>query len=211
MSQKYAVYLNRKALFFNNSQGIQPQEDNLMRVPGSTSDTLFEAIERLNSSSYECQQLLLEGLSLEDGLPLLKQHYRFLQAAGGMVETPNGSCLFIERLGCWDLPKGKVESGESLPIAAQREIEEETGITELKNIQELCRTWHTYEYKGKEILKETVWYLFSTSREWPTLPQAEEDITAAEWKSHAQWQEVLSNTYPSIVDVVECRMRLLNA
>lgn len=36
--------------------------------------------------------------------------------------------LLIQRNGRWDLPKGKVEPGETLLQAALREVEEETGI-----------------------------------------------------------------------------------
>ena len=98
-----------------------------------------------------------------------------------------------------------MEPNESLPIAALREIEEETGISDLKNAGELCRTWHTYSHKGKEVLKETVWYVFKTSKAWPTVPQTEEDIFEAVWKSPEQLSEVEANTYPSILDVLACR------
>jgi len=52
----------------------------------------------------------------------------------------------------WTFPKGKAESGEGLQAAARREIEEETGIHELRFIRELG----SYERLGftRENLRE---------------------------------------------------------
>ena len=205
MKQKYAVYWNQKALFFNNSQGIQHQEHKDIIHTGKDLSALFEAISMLKKSGDNHCQLFMPDLTFNEGIELLKNQLHFIVAAGGIVETPDHQSLFIHRLGCWDLPKGKVEANEELPIAAQREIEEETGISDLKNVGELCRTWHTYIHKGKEVLKETVWYVFKTSKAWPTIPQTEEDIFEAAWKSPDQWNEVEANTYPSILDVLACR------
>ena len=61
-------------------------------------------------------------------LRLLKRRMRWVRAAGGIVTAPDGTMLLIQRNGRWDLPKGKVEPGETLLQAALREVEEETGI-----------------------------------------------------------------------------------
>lgn len=58
----------------------------------------------------------------------------FVKAAGGLVwrETEAGPQLLVihrERYDDWSLPKGKLESGESWPDAARREVAEETGYT----------------------------------------------------------------------------------
>ncbi|MEK9830598.1 MAG: NUDIX hydrolase, partial [Schleiferiaceae bacterium] len=37
-----------------------------------------------------------------------------LTAAGGWVKNGRGEVLWIYRLGHWDLPKGKLESGENM-------------------------------------------------------------------------------------------------
>lgn len=205
MKQKYAVYWNQKVLFFNNSQYIQRQDYKNIFHPGKNLTALTEAISLLKKSKDVHYHIIMTDLNFIDGITLLKNHLQFIVAAGGIVETPDHQSLFIHRLGCWDLPKGKVEPHEELPIAAQREIEEETGISDLKNVGELCRTWHTYIHKGREVLKETVWYVFKTSKAWPTVPQTEEDICEAAWKSAEQWSEVEANTYPSILDVLACR------
>lgn len=52
--------------------------------------------------------------------------------AGGVVIGPNNLVLVVNQHGrSWSLPKGHIESGESAEIAARREIEEESGVTEL--------------------------------------------------------------------------------
>ena len=52
-------------------------------------------------------------------------------AAGGVVKDAEGHVLWIQRNGKWDLPKGKLERGESLEEAVIREVFEETGIRDL--------------------------------------------------------------------------------
>lgn len=126
-----------------------------------------------------------------------------MRAAGGIVQARSGEILFIHRLGCWDLPKGKVEESESLEQAASREITEETGIGILENQKFLCSTWHTYHHKGKDILKETTWYSYTTPETSNTTPQSEEDIQRAEWLGSERICEVVDDTYPSIIDVIE--------
>ena len=58
----------------------------------------------------------------------------------GIVFNNQQQILLIQRnqppaMGCWSIPGGKLEPGESLVEACQREIKEETGLdTEVKNI-----------------------------------------------------------------------------
>jgi 8-oxo-dGTP pyrophosphatase MutT (NUDIX family) len=203
MPQKYALYLNRKALLFNNSQGIHPQVDIIKTFDGSTEVTLFQALDWIQRSENEDATAYLADINMEFAQPLLKTRFKFLRAAGGIVQAHSGEILFIHRLGCWDLPKGKVEDGESLEQAASREITEETGIELLENQKFLCSTWHTYQHKGKDILKETTWYSFTTPETSETIPQTEEDISSAEWLGADRICEVVNNTYPSIIDVIE--------
>lgn len=91
-------------------------------------------------------------------------------SAGGVVVGPNGLILVVSQHGTsWSLPKGKLETGEDKKSAAIREIEEETGITEVDIIRELG-TYDRYkigknggEYRGE--LKTITIYLMSTPQQ----------------------------------------------
>jgi 8-oxo-dGTP pyrophosphatase MutT (NUDIX family) len=202
MPQKYALYFNRKAILFNNLQGIQPQANILHQLEGSTENTLVEAIQTLKASEDEGFRIFLPDLSLDEGIKLLKNNFKFLIAAGGVVLSPTKEILAIYRLGCWDLPKGKVEPEENIEDAAEREIIEETGISSINNRAFLTKTYHSYELKGKTIIKETWWFSFNSKDSSKLIPQTEEDITEAKWISLKEIEIILNNTYPSIEDVI---------
>ena len=55
-------------------------------------------------------------------LRLLKRRMRWIRAAGGIVTRDDGKMLLILRNNRWDLPKGKVEAGETLLQAALRRL-----------------------------------------------------------------------------------------
>ncbi len=132
------------------------------------------------------------------------KHFNKLKTAGGLVyHPPSNSYLWIKRLGLWDLPKGKIELGESSKDAAIREIKEECGLTgklELKH--RICSTYHVYEFKNKSILKKNNWYYLEYDGDLDTKPQLEESITDVEWVEKENIKNCLLHTYPSILDVM---------
>lgn len=65
--------------------------------------------------------------------------YEKVEAAGGIV-TCGSKVLVMKRNGIWDLPKGKVEKGETLKDAALREVGEETGFQHVKAIKRIDDT-----------------------------------------------------------------------
>ncbi|MEX1003288.1 MAG: NUDIX domain-containing protein [Crocinitomicaceae bacterium] len=145
----------------------------------------------------------------KDLLYTFKDH-RFIEAAGGIVRREN-KFLFIKRHGLWDIPKGKLDAGETPKIAAVREIEEECGLSSPQIIDHLMNTWHTYEEKGEKILKKTYWYLLEEVAETKELiPQEEEGITAVQFFKWEELDEVKHNTYLSIIEVIACLQEHLN-
>ncbi|MFT3679716.1 MAG: NUDIX domain-containing protein [Ferruginibacter sp.] len=130
------------------------------------------------------------------------KHFHVIEAAGGIVQNDKKELLFIYRLGKWDLPKGKMEKGESPELCAVREVEEETGVTNLKLKKKAGETYHTYNDFGKHNLKITYWFHMSCPSKQTLVPQTEEDIAEIKWIKTKEIKEPLGNTYPSIKDIL---------
>jgi len=65
--------------------------------------------------------------------------------------------------GHWDFPKGNIEAGENEKQAALREILEETGITDIKFIDEFRKKIeYRYRHDRRMVLKEVVLFLAET-------------------------------------------------
>lgn len=128
--------------------------------------------------------------------------FRYLEAAGGLVFNPSGEGLFIFRRGKWDLPKGKIDPGETPLEAALREVREETGLENLQPGPSLPSTFHTYREKGKRILKQTYWFVMDTPN-LTLIPQTEEDIEKAAWFEISSFLSRKPDLYNSIREVVE--------
>lgn len=112
--------------------------------------------------------------------------------------NPEEKVLLIFRRGVWDLPKGKIDHGESDEQAAIREVKEETGLQTLEIHQRLNPTFHLYQISNEWILKETHWFLMSNPGNEETVPQAIENITSVEWRDKQNLAEIESNTYLSV-------------
>lgn len=125
------------------------------------------------------------------------RNFRIIHAAGGIVRNEQEAILMIYRLDKWDFPKGKVEAGEQYAEAAIREVEEETGLQNIKLGEPLPSTFHTYELRGEPILKETHWYAMRAHSQSLT-PQTVEDITQAVWVPFEEVRQKLEQSYLSL-------------
>ncbi len=128
--------------------------------------------------------------------------FRTIDASGGLVENHQQEWLFIYRNGIWDLPKGKLEKGETLEVCAVREVAEECGIDEPRIIRKLTPTYHTYMLEGQRILKETHWFLMHSDDVSELSPQMEEGITEARWIPVSEAELLSEESFGSIRDVV---------
>jgi len=126
----------------------------------------------------------------------VKSNFTIIKAAGGLV-FKQGEILMIYRLKKWDLPKGKLDDGESSKEGAIREVEEECNI-KVELGEKICDTWHTYKRNGKKILKKTKWYAMRCVDDTSMRPQVEEDIEDLKWMDERELRQALYNTYPSI-------------
>jgi 8-oxo-dGTP pyrophosphatase MutT (NUDIX family) len=128
---------------------------------------------------------------------------KIIRAAGGLVENEKGEVLFMFRRSTWDLPKGKMDEGESPEVCAVREVNEETGIRNIVLKEFLITTHHVYEERGIFILKQTDWFRMKASANQTLVPQLEEDITELKWIGETGFGEVAANTFPTIIEVLE--------
>ena len=115
--------------------------------------------------------------------------------------------LFILRNKKWDLPKGKVDEGETIREAAVREVEEECGIFGSEIINKIPSTFHIYqspykESKGEWIFKETFWYEMEYAGANNGQPQIEENITEVKWFAKNELDDVLVNTYRNLKQII---------
>lgn len=126
-------------------------------------------------------------------------------AAGGLVTNPKGEILWIFRRGFWDLPKGKLDEGETIQTCAVREVAEETGISNIQLHDMLCFTNHLYfdTYLNEEVIKRTYWFHMTIPNLQEGIPQLTEDIEKIEWLSLDKARHCLNHTYPTILEVVE--------
>ena len=131
-----------------------------------------------------------------------RSHFNVVEAAGGLVRNDDGFWLFIYRNGMWDLPKGKLEKGETIENCAVREVAEECGIAEPTIVMSHRTTFHTYEIKGQRILKPTYWFLMKSSGRQQLKPQTEEGISEVKWISTEEAETLSSGSFGSIRQVV---------
>lgn len=131
----------------------------------------------------------------------LKSKFKVIEAAGGIVEA-KGKLLMIYRRKMWDIPKGKLDKGETIEECAVREVEEETGV-KVRIDKKIDAVWHTYTTKRKYILKKTHWYAMQCVDDSKMAPQKDEGIKKVEWMDMEQVRKALHGSYRSIRYVMQ--------
>lgn len=130
------------------------------------------------------------------------KHFTFLHAAGGIVQNAKKELLFIYRKGKWDLPKGKLDDGESPEACAEREVMEETGVKGLNLVNKIGETYHIYDEFGKHYLKQSDWFYFTCKDKQHLKPQLNEDITEVKWIATKDIKKPIDKTYSTIKDIL---------
>ena len=106
-----------------------------------------------------------------------------ITAAGGLVVRRGDAgpeVLLIFRRGAWDLPKGKLDPGETVEDCAVREVREEIGIDKLRILAPAGTTVHGYPEGGRYLVKTTHWYFMQTPERTFT-PEEHEGIEEVAW------------------------------
>ena len=192
----YKVFIYDKPVFIHKKQENSRSYEQLKSA--SDVDEILRLLERED----------VVGVEVTNKNPLqewnsFKKNFKIILAAGGVGFNTEKELLVIHRIGKWDLPKGKLEEGESISACAIREVEEECGVGDLEIIKELTSTFHCYKTrKGTWVLKRTYWYEMKTSYLDRLIPQLEEGIDAVEWADFERVSEIKKNTYNSIKEVI---------
>lgn len=165
---------------------------------GIERESLMELFERYN-------WVTLLASSDEDGeriFDAFAQQFKMVIAAGGIVQRSDRSILMIFRNGRWDLPKGHWEVGETIEECAVREVMEESGVTRVTIGEPICQTLHAYYMHDEWELKRTHWFAMQSDHASALDPQREEGIMRAEWLSLNEVSRSISDSFPTIVDVL---------
>ena len=128
--------------------------------------------------------------------------FKNIPAAGGLVFNAKDEFIGLYRRGKNDLPKGKLEKGESAENGAVREVKEECGLLNVELLDKITDTYHIYFIGNIPVLKQTCWFKMYTQDEMLT-PQKEEDIEDIFWVSESGLQNFLANTYHSVTEVIK--------
>lgn len=188
----YKVFVNDKPLFLTNE--IAKETDFQLFLLESVD------IEQLIVKMFnnKIKKAYLYYPDEKEILKKVKEKIPVCKAGGGLVTNKKGEVLFIYRNGKWDLPKGGKEKGEEIELTALREVEEETGVSQLKLKKKIQKTYHVFKRNGKYKLKITHWYRMTTSFEGILIPQANEGIEKVAWLNPEQVKEALKNSYENI-------------
>lgn len=128
--------------------------------------------------------------------------FKQIRAGGGIVINEKGDVLLIFRKGKWDLPKGKLDPGETIENCAIREVMEETGLNKISLTKPLVITWHIYQEGASFVLKQTDWFAMEVKGTPALTPQIEEDITDLKWVPQSELRLYQENTFPSVKEVL---------
>lgn len=207
----YKLFINNKVVFLcQNPSHI----DNLMHVnfivePYTTKEH-FKSTLKVILNDNNTNDVVLFNKDVDKMMQEICSYFVCIEAAGGVVENEYGEILLIHRRGFWDLPKGKIEKGETVEDAAIREVEEETGLINV-SIQHSIKfkklknkaTYHSYFLNDTLAMKVSYWFAMKIIDDQLLVPQTEEDIEQAIWVKKENVSTYFENMYPSIIDVLK--------
>src|ERR1043166_2068643 len=107
----YKIFINDKPFVITASDTDDPRFASCKRVhAGNTKDIIDEV--RL-TEALQSKGVILICENADEAFRQFKSWFISIEAGGGIVFNAQQNILLIKRLGKWDLPKGKIDPGES--------------------------------------------------------------------------------------------------
>lgn len=199
----YKIYIKDVPLYLEPFDQYQNGDaENLTAIYVNKPVSLLQYIDTLEKEN-QLKSIHIYAIDLDKLKKDFLQLFDIQEAAGGLVFNEDNNLLTIFRRGFWDLPKGKIDQGETKEEASIREVEEETGVTDLERKELIGETFHAFKNRhGKRVLKRSYWYEMRTKNQL-TSPQAEEDIEKAEWIPAEEFYSNYKPLFRNIKEIVK--------
>ncbi len=200
----YKVFFNGSTILIGSEMKKSLNNNLVIVFDFCDNNIVSQIVDRIENSSVPLI-FFIRTNECPDAWQSFKRYFTEILAAGGLIVNAVGQFLFIKRMDRWDLPKGKIEIGETAEMASIREVEEECGIFGMKINRQLDSTYHIYRSpflpsRRNLVLKETKWFLMEYSGNHIPVPQYEEDIVEIKWFDLIDIEQVYNNTYSSLHD-----------
>lgn len=195
------IYINERPLVIAGEQDVLPvgYEDSFTLF-SPEEDAIDHIIDQLDKN--ELPKAVFRHSNPLSLFRQVKDHFTVFEAAGGVISNPEKEVLLMFRRGKWDLPKGKLDDGETLEACALREVQEETGLHNVHLDGKITETFHYYPWKNKKVLKHSHWYRMQFTGTELTIPQIEEDILDIQWIRPENLGKYMQYSYQNIIDVL---------
>lgn len=200
MEMPVIIYINERPLLLTGEKStLAPAFAAAATLFSPSNEEIAQTIALLDKN--ELPMAVFRHHSVPALLDMVKGHFTVYEAAGGLITNPADEVLLMFRRGKWDLPKGKLDDGETLEACALREVQEETGLQHVSLGSKITETFHYYPLKDKKILKHSHWYrMYFTGTEL-TVPQIEEDILDIQWIRPENLGKYMAYSYENIREV----------
>jgi len=194
----YKVFKDKSSFILEDSK-VFSEIENTITVCIKDPSTVNRLIENhLLSKEEATLQILCK--QAPQMIEIFENNYKVKIAAGGWVYNDRTNLLMIKRFGVWDIPKGHLDKGESIEECAIREVEEETGVENLRIDNKIGITRHIFDRDGQDGLKVTHWYKMHTDYNQNLIPQTEEGIEEVSWVHPNEIDEYMEKAWKSLKD-----------
>ncbi len=188
------IYMGTKRIFLSD-------EPNEYYIKYKDRKQLKELLDKFFDDFYT--EIYIYHNDLNELFKNFKVFFTYIESAGGIVFNKYGQLLVIRKNSVWDLPKGKIEKGETPEDAAIREVKEECGLDSLTIIQHIKDTYHIFSRGEKRFLKKTYWYKMLYKGYKEPQPLKAEGITEIRWIDPENVNQVFQYMHPNLIPLLK--------